>query len=113
MIEGVASMASVFLLLTLLVQMSLAMSARSIADSAVAASARRVAVEDVDPAKEAASLLAEVASAVPGAIDVVADVTVDARRAVAEARFTWVPPGPILVPFSIGTRAEVQRATPP
>ncbi|MEX2323361.1 MAG: hypothetical protein WEA29_06275 [Acidimicrobiia bacterium] len=106
-------MAAVFLLLTLLVQMSLAMSARSIADSAVAASARRAAVEDVDPAREAASLLAEVASAVPGAIDVVADVTVDARRAVAEARFTWVPPGPILIPFSIATRAEVQRATPP
>jgi hypothetical protein len=106
-------MASVFLLLTVLVQMSLAMSARSIADSAVAASARRAAVEAVDPASEAESLLAEVASAVPGAIDVVADVAVDARRAIAEARFTWVPPGPVLIPISIGARAEVQRATPP
>lgn len=106
-------MATVFLLLTLLVQLSLAMSARSIADSAVTASARRAAVEEVDPQSEAASLLAEIASAVPGAVEVVADVSVDAARAVAEARFTWVPPGPVFVPLSIGTRAEVPRATPP
>jgi fructose-specific component phosphotransferase system IIB-like protein len=106
-------MASVFVLLTLLVQMSIGMSARSIADSAVAASARRAALENVDPTREAESLLAEVASAVPGAIDVVADVIVDARRAIAQARFTWVPPGPILVPLKIGARAEVPRATPP
>lgn len=112
-IEGVASMGVIFLMLTVLVQVSMAMSARSAADAAVSAAARRAALPGADPGAEATRLTAEIGSVVPGATDVAGEVEIDAHRARASASFTWVPPGPMLVPIAIWTAAEVLRATPP
>jgi hypothetical protein len=108
-----ASMAATFLMLIVLVQVSLAMSARSAADAAVAASARRAALAGADLIGEAEALAAEITALIPGARRV--EVTVDATptRAVATARFRWLPPGPVLTPFSIRASAEVPIAVPP
>jgi hypothetical protein len=106
-------MGVVFLMLMVLVQVSLAMSARSAADAAVWAAARRAALPGADPNIEATRLTAEIGSVVPGATDVVGEVDVDTHRSRAAASFTWVPPGPVLVPIAIRTTAEVLRATPP
>jgi Na+-transporting methylmalonyl-CoA/oxaloacetate decarboxylase gamma subunit len=106
-------MGVVFLMLMVLVQVSLAMSARSAADAAVSAAARRAALPGADPNTEATRLTAEIGSVVPGATDVVGEVEIDTHRSRAAASFTWVPPGPVLVPIAIRTTAEVLRATPP
>jgi hypothetical protein len=106
-------MAVVFLMLMVLVQVSLAMSARSAAGAAVSAAARRAALPGADPAAEGVRLAAEVGSLVPGAVDVTGAVEVEVDRARASTSFTWMPPGPVLTPFVIRATAEVLRAIPP
>lgn len=113
MIESMASMAAVFIMLTVLVQVSLGLSAKSAADIAVSAAARRVSLADAGPGATADALGAELAALIPGAQAMAIDLTVDAQRAVARARFRWMPPGPVLVPVWITTTAEVPRAVPP
>jgi hypothetical protein len=112
-IEGIASMAASFLMLTLLVQVSLAMSARSAADAAVVASAHRAALPGIDLAAEAEALEAEIAALIPGARQVEVAVTATSTVASATARVKWAPPGPVLTPFWIRATAEVPRAVPP
>lgn len=106
-------MAATFLLLTVLVQVATAMTARSAADAAVAAATRRAALEDADPEAEEARLLATLERIVPGARQVRAAIRVFEQRAVGVARIQWEPPGPILSPFEIVVRAEVARAPTP
>ena len=106
-------MAIAFLLLTVLVQAATAMAARSAADAAVAAAARRASLPGADLRAEARLLRAQIAAVVPGAGDVRTRVSLDAGAAVAAAHFQWVPPGPTLRPFRITSRAEVPRVLPP
>lgn len=113
LIEGLASMAIVFLLLTVLIQAATAMTARSAADAAVAAAARRASLPGADLAAEARVLRARIVALVPGAREVRAAVTANSRDAVAIAGFAWIPPGPTLRPFRIEVRAEVPRVVPP
>lgn len=100
-------------MLTVLVQVSLAMSARSAADVAVAAAARRAALPGANEHSEGNRLRSEVQAIVPGAAHVTATVAILVDHAVAEASFQWRPPGPVLTPITIRARAEVPRASPP
>ena len=106
-------MATVFLMLTMLVQATLAMSARSAADSAVSAAARRASLPGTDSQLETDRLVSEIGSVIPGALEVIAEVSIDTRRSLARASFRWIPPGPVLLPLTISVRSEVPRANPP
>lgn len=106
-------MAATFLLLTLLVQVATAMTARSAADTAVAASTRRIALEGADVAAETDRLRETLERLVPGARNIEVTLRFGVRNAVGIARFQWAPPGPVFGPFEIVVRSEVTRAFPP
>lgn len=106
-------MAATFLLLTVLVQVAAAMTARSAADAAVAAATRRAALEGADLVAEEQRLLATLESIVPGAEHITTAIRVFEQRAVGVARIAWIPPGPVLAPIDIVVRAEVARAPTP
>jgi len=106
-------MAATFLLLLLIVQVATAMTARSAADAAVTASARRTVVAESEAARETQALAEEIRLLIPGAERITADVHVTRRSVVAVTRFRWNPPGPVLKSIWIGARAEVPRVLEP
>lgn len=106
-------MAATFLLLTVLVQVSTAMTARSAADAAVAAATRRAALPGADPAAETERLRGVLEALVPGVDEVAAELTVFDDRTVGHATIRWSPPGPMFTPIIITVRSEVSRAFPP
>jgi hypothetical protein len=112
-VEEVAAMAATFLLLLLLVQMATAMTARSAADAAVAAAARAASVPGADVTGGEATLQRAIEATVPGADSVVVDVRVTNHKAIATATFRWLPPGPVLSPFTLSVRADVPRVVEP
>jgi hypothetical protein len=112
-VEEVAAMAATFLLLLVLVQVAMAITARSAADAVVASTARRAALPGIDLAAEAARLEDAVAAVVPGADEVLAEVRLSGSAAVATASFRWTPPGPALTSLTIALRAEVPRVIEP
>ena len=89
------------------------MTARSAADAAVTASARRVVVDEPNADREAGRLADEIRLLIPGAERVTAEVRVTRRSVVAVARFRWSPPGPVLRRIWISARAEVPRVLAP
>ncbi len=113
MLEEVAAMAATFLLLTVLVQVSLAMTARSAADAAVAAATRRAALPGADLIAETRRLRDSLEALVPGVVEVAADLTVSDERVVGHATLQWSPPGPMFTPITITVRTEIARAFPP
>lgn len=106
-------MAVTFLLLTLLVQVATAMTARSAADAAVSAAAHRAALPGASAAAEEASLQETLERIVPGAVWVRPRIDIRVRRVTAVARIRWRPPGPVFSPITIVVRSEVPLATPP
>lgn len=106
-------MAATFILLLLLVQVAMAMTARSAADAAVASAARRASLPGVDLSVETRRLEAAVTGVVPGAHAVFTEVRLTGSSAVATASFRWTPPGPVLTSFTIDLRAEVPRVIEP
>lgn len=106
-------MAATFILLLLLVQVAMAMTARSAADAVVASAARRAALPGVDLSAETVRLEEAVAGVVPGADAVLAEVRVTGAAAVATASFRWTPPGPVLTRLTIVLRAEIPRVIEP
>lgn len=106
-------MAATFLLLTALVQLAAAMTARSAADAAVAAATRRAALPGTDLLTEEARLLSTVAAIVPGAHDVTVSLESGSGSTRGSVRFRWVPPGPVFAPFTIVVDAEVPIAVAP
>lgn len=104
-------MAVLFLLLVVVVQAALLVVARQAAQAAVDAAARRAARWDGDAATAQERLAAELASVVPGATDVEAEVRRGPTTATATAALGWSPPGPDLVPVTIRVvaRAAVVR----
>ena len=106
-------MAATFLLLTVLVQTAAAMTARSAADAAVAASARRASLPGADLVTEAERLQDVLESVVPGVEEVEVDIRMQARSVVGLAWIHWSPPGPVLAPITITLRAEVPLAFEP
>lgn len=106
-------MAATFLLLTALVQLAAAMTARSAADAAVAAATRRAALPETDLAAEEARLITTIAAIVPGAQNVTVSLESGGESARGTVRFYWVPPGPVFAPFTIIVDAEVPIAVAP
>ena len=106
-------MAATFLLLTVMVQVATAMTARSAADAAVAAATRRAALPEADLPLEEGRLEETIVALIPGATDVAVRLQLRARAVVGLASFRWIPPGPVLVPITISLRAEVPLAVAP
>ena len=106
-------MAATFLLLTVLVQLSAGMTARSAADAAVAAATGRISLPGADLEIEEARLVALIGAVVPGVEGVEADLELGVLTARGRVRFRWVPPGPMFVPFTIEVDAEVPIAIAP
>lgn len=106
-------MAITFLLLTVLVQASTALAARSAADAAVAASVRRLSLPGSDLAGEERRLTQTLESVVPGAAGVSVHLFAGPTAVWGTTAIEWRPPGPLLVPITLHSRAEVPRAIPP
>jgi len=106
-------MAATFLLLTLLVQLATAMTARSAADAAVVATARRVSLPGAHLDRAEADLARVIQAIVPGAGDVEVSVRVTNHKAIAVASFRWTPPGPVLAPLTISVRSDIPRVFEP
>ncbi|OFW64038.1 MAG: hypothetical protein A2135_11505 [Actinobacteria bacterium RBG_16_67_15] len=113
MLEEVAAMAATFLLLTVMVQVATAMTARSATDAAVAAATRRAALPETDLALEEARLKETITAIVPGATAVTVDIQLRAEAVVGLVHIEWTPPGPVLVPIDISVTAEVPLAVAP
>lgn len=113
MLEEVAAIAATFLLLTVMVQVATAMTARSAADAAIAAAVRRAALPDADLVLEESRLAEAITAMVPGVTAVTVDLQRGAWAAAGVAHFEWIPPGPVLVPIRITLRAEVPLAVEP
>lgn len=105
-LEGIAAVAVVFLLFTVLVQAATALVAHQAAEAAVAGAARRTALGsgvEIDEQR----LLETLEATVPGGHNIEAGVASDGRVARAWARFDFQPPGPILRSFRFAVEAEV------
>lgn len=109
-IEGAVALGIAFILFGVVIQVALLVSARSTAQAAVDAYARRAAVSGTstpDP------LAAEIARVLPGAHEV--EVTLSRSDALVSAalEFSWNPPGPRLVPISIRVEGSAPVVAPP
>lgn len=113
MLEEVAAMAATFLLLTVLVQVAMVMTARSAADAAVEASTRRASLPGTDLVAETERLEATITAIVPGAEAVTAEIRMQSRSVVGVASFRWRPPGPVLTRLTVSLRSEVPLAFEP
>lgn len=103
-IEGLAAIVTFFVLLLLIVQIGFLAGARSMAVSAVEASARRLAA-GADIAREEQRVHAELQTAVPGVRLQEIDIAVADSQVIVSARMRWTPPGPDLVPVAFDVRA--------
>lgn len=106
-------MAVAFLLLILFVQLGMIMTARSAAESAVAASARRAARPAADLGAEQEALVSLIGRTVPGAEAVRAEVLLEGNSARARVAFAWTPPGPRWVPVEVRVEATAPAVVPP
>jgi hypothetical protein len=108
-----AGLVVAFLLLTLIIQVAGAAVARHAAEAAVGAAARRAARPGALVAAEEQRLAADLAAALPGASRISVQVTLRPKRAEAEARFRWLPPGPAWLPLAITVTGAAPRVVPP
>lgn len=113
MIEGTAGLVVAFLLLTLIVQVAGAAVARHAAEAAVSAAARRAARPGALVEAEEERLIADLATALPGATGVKVNIEMLPKRALATARFRWLPPGPDWLPLTIAVQGSAPRVVPP
>jgi hypothetical protein len=102
-----------FILLTLIVQVAGAAVARHAAEAAVSAAARRASRPGALAAAEEERLAADLATALPGATGVKVSIEMRPKRALASARFRWLPPGPDWLPLTIVVRGSAPRMVPP
>ena len=105
-------MATFFVLLLLIVQIGFLAGARSMAVSAVEASARRVS-SGADIEREERRILDELQSSVPGVSVEAVSIAVADSQVVVSARVRWAPPGPDLVPIAFDARARRAIAVAP
>lgn len=101
-----------FVLLLLMVQVGFLVASRSMAVSAVEASARRVAAGSPASGEEV-RLVTELETSIPGAVVRSVGVTVSEASAEVAATVEWTPPGPDLVPVTFDLRATRVVAIPP
>jgi hypothetical protein len=102
-----------FILLTLIVQVAGAAVARHAAEAAVSAAARRASRPGALASAEEERLAADLATALPGATGVKVSIEMRPKRALASARFRWLPPGPDWLPLTIVVRGSAPRMVPP
>jgi hypothetical protein len=112
-IEGTAGLVVAFILLTLIVQVAGAAVARNAAEAAVGAAARRAARPGALVAVEEQRLAADLSVAIPGATGVDVGIEMRPKRALATARFRWLPPGPDWLPLTIVVRGSAPRMVVP
>lgn len=110
MVEGIAAVAVVFILFTVIAQLSVALLAHQVAEAAVASAAREVSLR---PGFSDQQLLADLTATVPGARDIEAGIVRDGRLARAWARVEVVPPGPLFRSFEFWVEAEVPVVVTP
>jgi hypothetical protein len=108
-VEGIAAIAVVFVLFTVMVQAATALMAHRTAQSAVAASATRVAISPATATDEAARLERAVAALVPGSGRPRVSIAVGPGLVTATAGFEFTPPGPMLrtIEMEVSARAPV------
>ena len=102
-----------FILLTLIVQVAGAALARHAAEAAVSAAARRAARPGALASVEEERLAADLATALPGATGVTVSIEMRPKRALASARFRWLPPGPDWLPLTMVVQGSAPRMVPP
>ena len=109
-IEGAAALGIAFILFAIVVQVALLVSARSTAQAAVDAYARRAAAATTSTSDD---LIAEIGRVLPGAREV--EVSLERSDAVVTAvlQFSWDPPGPRLVPVSVRVAGSAPVVAPP
>ena len=112
-IESLAAMAVFFMLLVIIVQLAFVIVAREVARTAVDAAARRAARPAADLVQVEKRLTEELAAVVPGAQGVDASVRLTAEDVEVDAKITWAPPGPDLVPVVIRVESTAQLVVPP
>ncbi|MEN8040498.1 MAG: hypothetical protein ABFR95_03250 [Actinomycetota bacterium] len=97
----------------LIVQIGFLVLARSAAGTSVEAALRKAAVSRVDPALVRQGIARDVSAVVPGAEDVVVEVVSDQENLHATVSFRWIPPGPNLVPVTVGIHRSAVQIVPP
>ncbi len=110
MVEGIAAVAIVFILFTVVAQLSIALLAQQTAEAAVASAAREATIR---PGFSEEQLLVALRATVPGAERIEAGLAVDQRLSRAWARFEFHPPGPMFRSFEFLVEAEVPVVVSP
>jgi hypothetical protein len=109
-IEGAAALGIAFILFAVVVQVALLFTARTTAQAAVDAFARRAAVSSLS---SSADLAAEIERALPGSRDVEASVDRSPSVVKAVVEFAWDPPGPRLGSVSVRVTGSAPIVSPP
>ncbi len=79
----------------------------------MSAAARRAARPGALVEAEEERLIADLATALPGATGVKVSIEMRPKRALATARFRWLPPGPDWLPLTIAVQGSAPRVVPP
>lgn len=111
--EGVAAIAIVFVLFTVMAQAATALLAHRTAQAAVAATAARVAVLPSAAAVEKSRLQADLERIVPGAGPVTIDVELAGRVVRTSASFEFRPPGPVFRSIQMEVSADAPIVVEP
>jgi len=109
-VEGIAAVAVVFILFTVVVQLSVALLAHQVAEATVAVAAREASLR---PGVSEEQLMADLLAMVPGVGHVEAGLTGDGQLSRAWASFEFLPPGPLLKSFEFWVEAEVPVVVAP
>jgi hypothetical protein len=112
-VEGIAAIAVVFILFTVLTQGAAALIAHRGAESAAAAAAARVAIVPASAREEAGRLERAVAATVPGADRIEGSVSIGHDLVTALVRFEFVPPGPMFRSFDMEVTASAPLVVEP
>jgi len=109
-VEGIAAIAIVFILFTVVAQLSIALLAHQAAEAAVASAARQATLR---PGFSQEQLLADLRATVPGAGQIEAGLAADGQLSRAWAKFEFRPPGPMFRSFEFAVEAEVPLVVAP
>lgn len=112
-LEGIAAIAVVFVLFTVLAQAATALIAHRAAQGAVAAAASRVAVDPWSERAAESRLSADLGASVPGAAAIESRIDVGRRFVTATARFELHPPGPLFRAIVMEVSADAPLVVAP
>lgn len=111
--EGIAAIAIVFILFSVLAQAATALIAHRAAQSAVTAAAYRAALDSTGLSADVARLTDELMAIVPGARDVFATIETRGRVVEVVAEFRFVPPGPAFRTIRMEVSADAPLVVEP